>query len=178
MNTVEQYLEDVVLGNQDPRHDPRCHTSDHFVLFHGREFRPHPDPRRYFRRLGAGGQCFLNAVKLVKKYPNELTYAEGFAALWFEGYYRPCYGLHAWAVTREGKAVDPTWPGKVEYFGVPFDLDYVLKTKVRRKEYGVIHNLQEDFPLWAGFETGWRAAWDKDRPVRAGFIPYPRSRVS
>lgn len=174
MNTVEQYLEDVVLSNQDPRHDPRCHTAHHFVLFHGREFCSHPEPRKYFRKHGAGGQCFLNALKLVKKFPDDLTYAEGFAAAWFEGYYRPCFGLHAWAVTMEGEAVDPTWPGKVEYFGVPFDLDYVLKTKARRKEYGVIDNFQEDFPLLAGAEMDWRPEWDMARPFREGFIPYPK----
>ena len=174
MNTVEQYLEDVVLGNQDFRHDPRCLTAHHFVLFHGREFSPHPDPKRYFRRHGAGGQCFQNALKLVKKFPDDLTYAEGFAAAWFEGYYRPCFGLHAWAVTREGEAVDPTWPDRGEYFGVPFDLDYVIGTAARRREYGVIDNYQEDFPLWAGVETGWRAEWDRSRPFREGFLPYPR----
>lgn len=170
MNTVEHYLEDVVLGNRDPR----CHTAHHFVLFHGREFRPHPAPRRFFRRLGAGGQCFLNALKLVMRFSADLTYTEGFAASWFEGHCRPCFGLHAWAVTSEGEAVDPTWPDGGEYFGVPFDLDYVVRTAAWRREYGVIDNHQEDFPLWTGVETGWRAGWDRSRSFRAGFLPYPR----
>ena len=117
-------------------------------------------------------------MKLVRKFPNDLTYAEGFAASLFEGQIRPHFGLHAWAVTREGEAIDPTWPHGVEYFGVVFDLDYVLKTVTRREEYGVIDNYQEDFPLLAGAHTGWRPEWDRDRPFRAGFIPYSRRKVS
>ena len=128
MNSVEQDLENFVRGYPDPR----CHTFQQFVYFHGREFVPHPAPRRYFRRLGAGGQCFRNALKLVMRFPDELTYAEGFAASWFEGQIRPHFGLHAWAVTREGEAVAPTWPDGIEYFGIPFDLDYVVRTVVRR----------------------------------------------
>ena len=127
-----------------------------------------------FTGFGAGGQCFRNALKLVMRFPDELTYAEGFAASWFEGQIRPHFGLHAWAVTREGEAIDPTWSGKVEYFGVPFDLDYVLKTNARRKEFGVIDNPQEDFPLWSGEHTNWSPGWDMARPFREGFIPYPR----
>lgn len=95
MNTVEQYLENVVLGNHAPRHDPRCHTAHHFVLFHGREFVPHPAPRRYFRRLGAGRQYFRNAMKLVRRFPGDLTYTEGFVAAWFEGHCRLCFGFYA-----------------------------------------------------------------------------------
>ena len=91
-----------------------------------------------------------------------------------DGHLYPPVGLHAWAITRDGEVIDPTWDNGFEYFGVPFDLDYVLKTKVRRKEYGVIDNYQENFPLWAGFETDWRPEWDMARPFREGFIPYPR----
>ena len=170
MNSVGQYLETFVRGCTDPR----CYTFQQFVYFHGAEFRPCPDHRKYFRSYGGVGLCFQNSMKLVQKYPNDLTYAEGFAASWFEGYYRPSIGLHAWMVTKEGEAVDPTWPGKVEYFGVVFAWDYVLKIKAKRKEFGVIDNYQEDFPLLAGAHTGWRPEWDMARPFREGFIPYPR----
>jgi hypothetical protein len=170
MNTVEQYLEDSVRLNPDPR----CYTAHNFVYFHGAEFKPCADHRRYFRSYGGAGLCFRNTLKLVRKFPSDLTYAEGFAASLFEGQIRPHFGLHAWAVTREGEAVDPTWPDGTEYFGIPFDLDYVIKTNVMRKEFGVIDNYQEDFPLLAGAETDWRPEWDMARPFREGFIPYPR----
>ena len=171
MNTVEQYLENSARGNPDPR----CHTFQQFVYFHGAEFKHCPDHGKYFRSYGGVGLCFRNALTLVKKFPQDLTYAEGFAASWFEGYYRPSIGLHAWVVTKEGEVVDPTWPDGTEYFGVVFALDYVLKTKARRKEYGVIDNFQEDFPLLAGAEMDWRPEWDMARPFREGFLPYPIS---
>ena len=170
MNTVEQYLEDSARGNPEPI----CHTFQQFVYFHGREFKPCPDHKKYFRSYGGAGLCFRNSMKLVRKFPNDLTYAEGFAATLFQGEIRPHFGLHAWAVTRDGEAVDPTWPDGTEYFGVPFNLDYVLKTKAMRNEFSVIDNYHDDFPLLSGTHVDWRPAWDMARPVRDGFIPYPR----
>lgn len=171
MNTVEQYLENSARGNPEPV----CHTFQQFVYFHGREFKPHPEPRRYFRKFGGVGQCFYNALKLVKKFPNDLTYVEGFAASLFNGQTRPHLGLHAWAVTGSGEAVDPTWIDGVEFFGVPFDLNYVLKTAGNRRHFSVIDNYHDDFPLLSGTHVDWRPAWDMARPFREGFIPYPIS---
>ena len=169
MNTVEQYLERSIKGIRDTQ----CHTANQFVYFHGCEFKLCPDHKKYFRKHSRMGACYRNAQRLVKKYPDDLTYAEGFASTLIDGHLYPPVGLHAWAITRDGEVIDPTWDNGFEYFGVPFDLDYVLKTKVRRKEYGVIDNYQENFPLWAGFETDWRPEWDMARPFREGFIPYP-----
>lgn len=144
-------------------------------MAHGCPFRPggHTGHRESCGR-GRWGTMLSQPLKLVMRFPDDLTYAEGFAASWFEGQIRPHFGLHAWAVTRVGDAVDPTWPDGIECFGLPFDLDYVARTVVRRREYGAIDNYQEDFPLWAGLETGWRAKWDRDRQLREGFVPYPR----
>ena len=169
MNTVEQYLKETVRDIM-----PQCHTAHQFVYFHGQEFTPHPNRRKFFRNYGGAGQCFRNALKLVKKFPSHLTYAEGFAASSFEGQIRPHFGLHAWAVTRDGLAIDPTWSDGVEYYGVVFDLDYVVRTVAKRKEFGVIDNYQDEFPLWSGVHTDWRPEWDKGRLFREGFIPYPR----
>ena len=174
MNTVEQYLEDSVRLNPDPR----CYTAHNFVYFHGTEYKPCPDHRKYFRTYGGVGRCFHNSLKLVRKFPHELTYVEGFAASLKNGQPSPHTGLHAWAVTRSGEVVDPTWPDGHEFFGVAFDLNYVLKTAGKRKHFSVIDNYQEDFPLLAGAHTDWRPEWDRGRPFREGFIPYPRRKVS
>ena len=110
MTSVEQDIETFVRGYPEPR----CHTFQQFVYFHGREFKPHPDPRRYFRKYGAGGQCYRNALKLVKRFPQELTYVEGYASSPVIDIIQTSFGIHAWAVTWDGEVVDPTWPDGVE----------------------------------------------------------------
>lgn len=54
----------------------------------------------------------------------------------------------------DGGRPDPARPVCAEYYGVPFGLDYVFRTVARRRDYGAIDNYREDFPLWAGLETG------------------------
>ena len=100
---------------------------------------------------GPINQCYANAYHLVESHP-ELTYVEGYATV---------YGLpiaHAWAVTRDGTVLDPTWynpkiaarPEEHAYFGVPIPFEQVKKTVRSRGEYGVIYNPEEGLPLLRG----------------------------
>jgi len=109
----------------------------------------------------------------VKKFPDDLTYAEGFASTLIDGHLYPPVGLHAWAVTRDGEVIDPTWDHGVDYFGVPFGRAYFLEATMYRAPFSLIDNYAEGYPLWSGEHTDWRPAWDMARPFREGFIPCP-----
>ncbi|WP_459903788.1 hypothetical protein [Catenuloplanes indicus] len=91
----------------------------HFLLAHGRVFTPAPRPPGLDKM--PDGACRVNAAHAARTYgEHDLVYAGGMAA-----YHRPGVAVHlphAWCVTRDGTAVDPTWDadgGTIAYFGVP-----------------------------------------------------------
>ena len=64
---------------------------------------------------------------------------------------------HAWAVTANGEFIDPTWPDGIDYFGVPFDFEYVTGIAFRDEEFtGVILNHRDNCPLLSGKAMNWR----------------------
>lgn len=81
-------------------------------------------------------QCYGNAANMALHIP-ALTYVEGY-----------CHNglipfMHAWVVTREGFVIDPTLREKGEpedfaYLGVPFRRDYLQRTLLRKKTYGLL----------------------------------------
>lgn len=81
------------------------------------------------------GLCFKNAAKLVQAQEG-LVYCEGFAVA---GDLFPM--MHAWAVDQEGHIVDPTWNNGGHYFGVKFTEEFILKSMLRTKSYGVFNGL-------------------------------------
>lgn len=107
---------------------------ERFVAAYGKEFKAAPLPNDI--KHGPKGQCFMNASQLVLHHP-ELTYAEGFAE---DGEIPGFTFVHAWAVTKDGTVVDPTWdhPEKNRYFGVQYDREKYLAHLWKAKFYGVI----------------------------------------
>lgn len=105
-----------------------------FMLEHGSAFTP--DDGTLAGPRGEQGQCYMNATHLAQNDRN-LRYVEGQVS---------CHGVpidHAWCVdVNTGRIVDPTLasenPARIkEYFGVPFQTDYVIKTILRAGYYGV-----------------------------------------
>ena len=151
MNTIIQDLTEFVQNT--PIRSKGDINFQHFVLANGTEHIRHPDSQRFFNRHGTIGQCFKNAFLLVSEFRNELLYAEGYA----HKIDSQMLILHAWAVTREGEAVDPTWPDGINYFGVPFDFEYVNRIAFGAKPFtGVIDNIRDRWPLLSGAHTDWR----------------------
>jgi hypothetical protein len=105
-----------------------------YVAAYGQSFTAAPLPEGVKR--GPQNECYSNATKLVLQHP-ELTYAEGFAE---NSNIQGIAFAHAWAVTEDGKVVDPTWdnPEKSTYFGVKYDRKAYLKAVFKQKFYGVI----------------------------------------
>lgn len=105
-----------------------------FYLGLGRSFEARPLPAEI--KMGEKKQCYQNAGGLVAIDGLEgLHYAEGFAM---------SPGLipthHAWCVTKEGFAIDPTWPFEpdTEYFGIVLDTDFLERWLKRTKTWGVL----------------------------------------
>lgn len=103
-----------------------------FVLRYGREFIAAPRPKGIRKRRA--GQCFKNAWALADR-DRSYIYVEGWATGTIPQH-------HAWCVTRDGVAVDPTWNQEqaVEYFGVPFQLIYVAKTILAFGVFGIFND--------------------------------------
>jgi hypothetical protein len=115
---------DNALGNEVAR----------YVAAYGERFPSQPLPADV--EPGTPKQCYRNASLLVMERP-DLTYVEGYAR-------SPQTGglvfMHAWAVDRAGKVIDPTWehPEQAEYFGVKYDRAKYLKSLYKTEVYGVV----------------------------------------
>jgi hypothetical protein len=117
------------------------------TLQHGEAFESVPWTTwrgRGYRR-GRVRECFKNAFHVVMMHPADLTYCEGYAHSGLIA----CH--HAWAVTEDGRVVDPTWrdsyakgvKSKIpvrdwEYLGIPFDFDFLCRTVARKETYGIL----------------------------------------
>jgi hypothetical protein len=107
-----------------------------FMLNHGRDYPVGPET--YAGPRGTPQSCYMNATHLAintQLDDNALTYVEGSISV--------C-GIpidHAWCINADGIVIDPTLkPDKEvrDYFGVPFQTDYVRKAILRNKVYGLL----------------------------------------
>ena len=118
-----------------PREELKYYNFYHFVHANGRSFVPCPLSKPY-KRLTAK-ECFYNSREMAGDY--DLVYVEGFA-LGHAG--DPVH--HAWNVQKGSNLViDTTWGDTgTDYFGVPFNLDYVLRVGT-----SLIDNPEDGYPL-------------------------------
>lgn len=83
---------------------------------------------------GEQGLCYMNAGRIAMHDPSK-TYVEGFISV---------HGVpiqHAWLADENGHVIDPTLKdgkGVKAYIGVPFKQDYVTKTALRTKYWGIL----------------------------------------
>lgn len=105
-------------------------SGDAFVLEHGRALPTDADT--YVG--GTPHECYKNAALAVIEDP-ALTYVEGYVSV---------HGVpihHAWTVNGAGVVRDVTLrdgAGIRGYFGVPIRRDYMMKTLLRAKVYGIL----------------------------------------
>ena len=156
--SIQQELERIVVGRPLPADIdplPKCWPPgewlyrgiEDFVLQHGRPFSFGPRPKG-IRRMAAQ-QCFDNAFRLARR--RGLIYVEGFAVNSFLFPFP-----HGWCVTGEGVVVDPTWDDGWEYFGIPFDMDFVIATRRAIKTHSMIDNPSRGFPLLRSRSQDWQ----------------------
>lgn len=130
----------------------KCPPLDWFVAHNGQPFpvvRYQWDGLRITR--GPLGACFENATKAVWDNPARLVYVEGYAVSVI-----PVY--HAWVYDRRAQCCyDPTWDDGRDYFGVPFNLEYLNHTLLEKQTYGLIDWFGERWPILEQAPSLWRA---------------------
>ena len=120
----------TILGTDLPHHEV-----SKYLEKNGKEWEAAPLPSDI--KMGTPKECYSNATHLILRHP-ELSYCEGIA---YPGDLPSSLGfLHAWAVDKDGKVVDPTFrePEKAKYFGVKYDNDKYLKHIQKTETYGVL----------------------------------------
>lgn len=120
-----------------------------FVLAHGKQMKPEPLPFASLFPRGVMKQCFMNAANLVlgerlNAPVKKLIYCEGYALSVIPT-------MHAWCLAEfDGRwvVVDTTWetPGP-EYFGIAFKTDFLRKSLLAQKHYGLIDSYKAKWPL-------------------------------
>ena len=132
---------------------PAFATIRDLVVQHGRAYTIQPLPDgEWFRGLQA---CYANALQAA--ITGKWVYVEGFAI--------PAKGdlavLHAWVTSPKNPLVahDPTWRNGREYLGIPFRLDYVLRTQKRAGHPGVLDAWELGWPLLRGEDQIADAMW-------------------
>ncbi|VVB53357.1 Uncharacterised protein [uncultured archaeon] len=151
MTIVKEYLKAVVklYKTKSKPTDFVYYGLEDFVLQNGKSFVPKERPFSVSRL--PLGKCFQNAFKVFMKHP-EWSYVEGFAIS--TDAMLPIPFQHAWLVDEQGNVIDPTWnPVGTEYFGVAFDRQFVMKTAIDRKHFGIMEDYQQGYPVLRGIFT-------------------------
>lgn len=102
------------------------------MLKYGRVYKPNKNT--YRGKRDEMKQCFANAGKLAL-FNSKYTYVEGYVI---------CVGVplhHAWVIDKSGNLIDTTLKdGKniSEYYGVPIKTEFLRKTVLKSKVWGVL----------------------------------------
>jgi hypothetical protein len=141
--------------------DWRFLGTEDFVLEYGRYWSPQKLPSGY--KLMKLGLCGQNSSRLALK-NHDITYVEGFAEP-YNWYGRQLYLGHSWVVDPAGRVIDVTWPeGGKEYFGVPFETDFLRKIGKGKPVNTLLDRWREGFPLLRKLGTA-PAKWYSKRFV-------------
>lgn len=141
MNFITDYLK--AMHDLMIRHDSLGHRMDEGtqfakILTHGRPFAlpSNGKPRPAKMKKRKNGECFANATRLSLEY-SDLIYVEGYAL----PKEVPVAIHHAWLTTTAGFVIDPTWSTLgAEYFGIPFNEEYHLRSMRESGYYSILDN--------------------------------------
>ena len=132
LSQLKQYLQDRADLIRKLHSKPDCQYAgfEELVLDCGTTMEAKPLPKNIKR--GLPKCCYWNSQQLAFK-RKSLIYVEGYALA--EDV--PMAVAHAWLLTPEGYAIDPTWetPG-ICYLGVPFSTEWVKSVLKARKKRG------------------------------------------
>lgn len=112
-----------------------------WLLKHGRPFEVrHEWPRSVPLKRGRLKECFETCAKAAI-HNSRLIYCEGY------GNGSICPVSHAWILDSEtGIAYDPTWKDGEDYFGVPFDTDWLRHRLLSSGYYGILDTFGQPLP--------------------------------
>ena len=106
-----------------------------FMLKYGRAYQP--GPNTYSGGHSSWISCFAKCTHLAHR-DGKVIYCEGYVFVWGAPL------EHAWVLDKDGNVIDPDITdnddGRVSgYFGMPFDIDYVVKVnRLKGSRYGVL----------------------------------------
>jgi hypothetical protein len=150
MNGIIEHLKMVAaVRGIKPQHIK--YLPEEFLLAYGREWKI--TNKTFVGKRGIPKNCYGNAASAVDAYSN-LFYCEGYALgiIPFE---------HAWLVDAEGNVIDPTMKAKhapTAYFGVAFNREYLYKTLLKNKVYGLLNGMfKKNRELYTGEAKDWAA---------------------
>jgi len=138
MSSLKNYLEQMVQMQMQLRTKANGYEfngMEDLVLKKGIHF----TKEKKFTKEGRAKECFMNAFNKMLNDDN-MIYCEGFALSIIPT-------MHAWCCDKKGNVFDPTWTDGVDYIGIPFKKQFVIKTVVEREYYGIIDNWQNKWPL-------------------------------
>lgn len=147
LDELRQYLQDQadLIRKFYFKPDSRYAGFEELVLDCGTVMKPQPLPKNIKR--GLPKSCYWNSQQIAFK-RTDLAYVEGYVLIT-----EPTFvTAHAWLLTPEGYAIDPTWetPGAI-YLGVPFSTKWVksfLKRRGRDNEISIFQsNYLEEYSL-------------------------------
>jgi len=93
---------------------------------------------------GEPKQCFCNSYSYAIK-SNDYSYVEGYML------YNSILIQHAWIIDKNNNSIEVTLEEPAEeYFGVKFNLEYLVYIALLRKHYGVLDCPDIKFPLLRG----------------------------
>jgi len=108
------------------------YSKEKIVLEHGQVYIAPEVARPKGVRKGRNRACFMNAYHLA--YGHDWQYVEGFAI----SHVLPIPVEHAWVFDGE-VVIETTWQGPgIEYFGIPFEMDFIHKVLLDTGTYGVL----------------------------------------
>jgi hypothetical protein len=132
LSQLKQYLQDRADLIRKLYSKPDCQYAgfEELVLDCGTTMEAKPLPKNIKR--GLPKSCYWNSQQLAFK-RKSLTYVEGYVLAQDISF--PV--AHAWVLTPEGYAIDPTWeaPG-ICYLGVPFSTKWLKSLLAERKKKG------------------------------------------
>jgi len=160
MDDVEDFLIAQTMLQNATMKDNKNLSIEAFVLKNGRYFKPAPLPKGIPH--GDVNNCFKNAFVLAVKNKTRYLYCEGFASSGLIPL------IHAWVVDRKGRVIDPTWcpdgtNNKMEYYGIPFDWDYVTRQFKDMKHFGFINDTKRKWSLLREEKNEFKSKWRFER---------------
>lgn len=125
------------LGRYAALMPPPALAVERFIAEHGTEFKFAPLPKGI--KPMREKMCFMNATKLVDRFPERFRYVEGFG---FRAYLGGIPFYHAWCIDKDDNVVDPTWrelDSASRYIGVVIPRETLRRELVRLGNYGVLN---------------------------------------
>jgi len=125
---IEDYLKQVVSLYSNTNSKIKYVGQAGLILAYGKSY---PNILKHYYTMGEKKQCYQNSFHLALE--SNLTYCEGFAVsggvgIPFE---------HAWCIDKDENVIDVTWSDGVEYYGIAFSTQFVLKRAEKTKIYGI-----------------------------------------